>query len=54
MGNVERYWNVTVCLVGSITKHHALVTGSLLFFYLAADTLIDVLTLLMDGREDAA
>ena len=54
MCQVEGGRHVVVGLVGGVAKHHALIAGALFFLFLAADALVDVAALLMDGREDTA
>ncbi len=42
--------HIFACLVASIAKHDALVTGTLLLFGLTDNTLVDVARLLVNGR----
>ena len=54
MCQIERHGHVVVGLIGCIAKHHALITGTLLFFALTVNTPVDIGTLLMNGRQDTA
>ena len=55
VGQVEREGHVVGRLVAGVTEHHALVAGALLLdLALAVDTAVDVVALLVHGREDTA
>ena len=51
---VERDGHITLCLVGGITEHHALVAGSLVLVVLTVYTAVDVDALLMNSCQDTA
>ena len=53
LGEVECYRHVVLGLVGSITEHHTLVAGALLFFLGTAYATVDVVALLVYGCEHA-
>ena len=46
--------HVFACLVACVAEHHTLVSGTLFLLFLAADTLIDVAALAVDGGEHGA
>ena len=52
MSQVERHWHVVLRLIGSITKHHALVTCTLFFFLITVNATVDIVALLMNGGQD--
>ena len=51
LSQVEGNRHVVVCLIGSITEHHALVASTLVLIFLTAHATVDVVTLLMDSSQ---
>ena len=54
MTELKCKWHAVVSLVGCIAEHHALVSGALFFRLLAFHAAVDIGTLCMNGRENAA
>ena len=54
MSQIERHGHIIGRLVGCVTEHHTLVSGSLLVLIGTAHTAVYVVALLMDGRKDTA
>lgn len=54
MCQVDGHRHIVLSLVACISEHHSLVAGTLIVVVAVVDTTVDVVALLVDGRQDAA
>ena len=54
VGKVERNRHIVFGLVRGITEHHSLIAGALTLLVFTGNALVDIIALLVDGREHTA
>ena len=54
MSNIQCQWHIIFSFIGSVAKHHALISGSLIFFNFSFNTLIYISRLFMNSRQNTA
>lgn len=54
MCQVDGHRHIVLGLVACVSEHHSLVAGALIVVVAVVDTTVDVVALLVDGRQNAA